>query len=305
MRRGLVAGAVALVLGIIVVVVGLQLTRPHTSASSPVPTAASPTPIPIDQALLHRRVTFLLLGTDQNAQRQKSGESVLTDSMIVVSVNATHTRVGMLSVPRDTVDLPLPDGGTWPQKLNALYAAKGIDTLRGTFDNLLGVKIDYTVVINMDDFVSLIDAFGGVDVVVSEAIHDREIGLDITAGRHHLDGKTALAYSRSRYTTNDFARAERQHEVLVALLARFNSPSTKVDVPSLLKTLTSLASSIPADKLPTVLEIARRSRAAKVTDVVLQPPRFYDVDLSGPRGYVLLPKLDEIRAFAQPMLTGP
>ncbi len=42
-----------------------------------------------------------------------------------------------------------------------------------------------------------------------------------------------------------------------------------------------------------------------MTDAVLQPPRFYDVDLSGPRGYVLLPKLDEIRAFAQPMLTGP
>jgi LCP family protein required for cell wall assembly len=208
-------------------------------------------------------------------------------------------------VPRDTVDVRLPDGSTWSQKLNALYTDKGMGTLRGTLEGLLGIKIDYSVLINMDDFVSLVDAFGGIDVVVTKAIRDREIGFDITAGPHHLDGKTALAYSRSRYTTNDFERAARQHQVLVALLARFNAPSVRVDVPRLLASLRSLKTDIGADKLPTVLEIARRSRGAKLTDAVLQPPRFYDVDISGPRGYVLLPKLDAIRAFAQQMLTGP
>src|SRR5439155_828674 len=81
-------------------------------AVAPPPTP-SPTPIPLDQALLSRRVTFLLLGTDQNASRALRHEPALTDSMIVLSINAAHNRLTMISVPRDTVDVRLPDGSVW------------------------------------------------------------------------------------------------------------------------------------------------------------------------------------------------
>ena len=178
-----------LVLAVAAVVLFL-VTRGRPAAVAPTATP-SPTPIPIDQALLNRRVTFLLLGTDQNAVREQRHEVPLTDSMIVMSINATHTQLTMISIPRDTVDVPLPDGTLWRQKLNSLYSQKGVDTLRDTLDGLLGAKIDYVIVVNMDDFSAIVDAFGGVDLTVPEAIDDPSIGLNIKAGKQHLDGKTA------------------------------------------------------------------------------------------------------------------
>jgi LCP family protein required for cell wall assembly len=300
---GLVIGLAVVALVLFVVWSG----RPGAPLATATP---SPTPIPIDQALLNRRVTFLLLGTDQNAKRQASGSKPLTDSMVVLSVNATHTKVTMISIPRDTVDLPLPDGTTWHQKLNSLYSAKGADTagadtLADAFDALLGSHIDYWIVVNMDDLVKIVDAFDGVDVQVAKALTDPTVSLRLTAGPHHLDGKTALAYSRSRHSTNDFERASRQQQVLVALLARFNKAGVTVDVPSLLDGLSGLKTDIPDDKIPTLVEIARRSKAVKATSVVLQPPRFFTVRVDAVRGYVLLPRLNAIRTYAQPLLNGP
>ena len=298
--------AVGLVLVVGAIVLALILGG-RTPAIPPPPApshSSSPTPVPLDQALLNRRVTFLLLGTDQNAARQSRGETVLTDSMIVMSVNATHTRVTMISVPRDTVDVPLPDGSIWHEKLNELYTKRGPSVVRGTFDKLLGAKIDYVVELNMDDFTRVIDAFGGIDLTVPEAIVDPSIGFSIKAGRQHLDGKTALLYSRSRHTTNDFSRAARQQLVLRALLARFDDPALKIDVLGLISSLPSLKTDIARDKLPTLAEIARRSRNAAVTGKVLQPPDFYQVSIDTARGYILLPDLQAIRKYSQPLLTG-
>ena len=175
--------AVGLLLVVAAIVLALVLGGRTPAIPPPPPShSSSPTPIPIDQALLNRRVTFLLLGTDQNAARQSSGEQVLTDSMIVMSINAAHTRLTMISVPRDTVDVPLPDGSIWHEKLNELYTKRGPSVVRGTFDTLLGAKIDYVVELNMDDFTRLIDAFGGIDLTVPEAIVDPSIAFSIKAG---------------------------------------------------------------------------------------------------------------------------
>ena len=303
MRRWLprVTLALALVVGALLVV--LVLTNGRSPIATP---SATPTPTPgLDQALLGRRVTFLVLGTDQNAQRQASGEPALTDSMIVASVNAAHTRLTMISVPRDTVDVPLEGGGTWREKLNALYAQRGVDALRGALDTLLGATIDFTVLVDMDDFARIVDAFGGIDVTVPKAITDPSIGLRITAGPQHLDGRTALLYSRSRHTTDDFDRAARQQLVLRALVARFVAPGSKIDLAALLGSLPSLKTDVPDQELATLAELARRSKGAVVTDEVLTPPRFSRVSSRQGLGYILLPDVEAIRAFSKPLLTGP
>jgi len=294
------------VLGLGVVIGVLVVTLVILSGRHPVAPSATPTPTPgLDQALLSRRVTFLVVGTDQNATRKATGEPALTDSMIVVSINAAHTKMTMISVPRDSVSIPLQGGGTWRSKLNALYSQLGMDALRGALDTLLGTKIDFTLLVNMDDFARVVDAFGGIDLTVPATIVDPSIGLKIGAGKHHLDGQQALLYCRSRHTTDDFDRAARQQLVLRALLARFVAPNVKIDLARLVASLGSLQTDIGADMLPTLAELARRSRAAAVTDDVLTPPRFYVVDSDPSLGYVLRPKLAAIRAFAEPLLTGP
>jgi LCP family protein required for cell wall assembly len=296
----------AIVIGLVVLLAALAVVFLVLRGGPDVAAAPTPSPTPtLDAALLGRRVTFLLLGTDQTAARKANGELPLTDSMIVASIDAAHTQLTMVSVPRDTVDVPLADGTVWHDKLNAIYTKRGVETLRDALDKLLGSKIDFTILIDMDDFARVVDAFGGIDVVVPKAIDDPSIGLRITAGKQHLDGRTALLYSRSRHTTNDFDRAARQQQVLRALLARFVAPSAKVDLPALLSSLGSLKTDIPADKIPTIAELARRSRGAAVTDEVLTPPRFYQVGNRPSLGYVLVPDLAAIRAFAEPLLTEP
>ncbi|MGZ6372326.1 MAG: LCP family protein [Candidatus Limnocylindria bacterium] len=303
MRKWLLGITLALgVLAVALLVVFVGVSR-RTPAATPRPTP-SPTPT-LDQALLSRRVTFLVVGTDQNAQRQASGEPALTDSMIVASVNAAHTSLTMISVPRDTIDVPLEDGTRWHGKLNALFSQRGIDGLRGALDTLLGATIDFTVLVDMDDFTRIVDAFGGIDLTVPAAIVDPSIGLRITAGPHHLDGRTALLFSRSRHTTDDFDRAARQQLVLRALLARFVAPQAHIDVPALLTSLASLQTDLPDDKVLTIAELARRSKGAAVTDAVLTPPRFYRVGNDPALGYVLRPDLAAIRAFSEPLLAGP
>jgi anionic cell wall polymer biosynthesis LytR-Cps2A-Psr (LCP) family protein len=77
----------------------------------------------------------------------------------------------------------------------------------------------------MDGFKVLIDLVGGVDVVNPKAFFDGLENREWPAGPMHLDAKNALKYVRSRYGDNDYMRASRQQEVLVALVKKLASPN--------------------------------------------------------------------------------
>src|SRR5437763_8132338 len=78
----------------------------------------------------------------------------------------------------------------------------------------------------------IVDAVGGVDITVSQPIHDDAyptddygiITVDIPAGRQHMDGETALRYARTRHQDSDFGRVARQQQVLVALRSKMLQP---------------------------------------------------------------------------------
>ncbi len=246
---------------------------------------------------------MLVIGTDVNAARAAAGDSVNTDTLILASVNADQSAVTLVSLPRDTVDIPLRDGGTWPRKVNAIEHTQGIDGLLDAMRALYQVPIDAYVQIDMDDLVTLVDAAGGVSVDPPTPLADPKVHLDIPAGRQMLDGRTALAYSRTRVDT-DYGRAARQQEVLLNLVSRLVAPGTDVELASLLRGLGSLETNLPLGDLPTLLEIARRAQSATVTRQVLKPPRFitFEGDRGDGRGYVLEPDVDAIRAYVKAQL---
>ena len=312
-RGGLLLVAGVAILALAFVAVLLLLPRGEEPAASPtlVPSASAPasasvTPSPtFNAALLGKRLTVLVIGTDVNATRAAAGETPNTDSLILTSVSADQSQVAMVSVPRDTVDIPLPDGGTWDRKVNGIEEVRGVDTLVGAISELTGVPIDGYVQIDMDDLVRLVDAVGGVDVEVEEPLRDPKVHLDIAAGKHHLDGATALSYVRTRVDT-DFGRARRQQEVVLALVAKLVDRKTDLDVGALLHGLSSLKTDLPLDDLPTLLEIGRRAQSAGVTREVLSPPRFiaFAGDRGDGRGYVLEPNLKAIRSYLQSVMGG-
>lgn len=284
------------------IAVWLLLTRPDEPTVQPSPTASgTPTPTvepTLDQALLSDRLTVLLIGKDVNATRTANGEPVNTDSLMLASVSADQSEVTIISLPRDTVDIPLPAGETWPQKVNALYRERGVEALVDAGAELFATEIDGYVAIDMDDLPALVDAVGGVDVEPADPLIDPGLGLDIAAGPQTLDGATALDYVRTRVDT-DYGRAARQQEVVLELTRALVAGEADIDLAGLLDGLDGLETDLPLDKLPTLVEIARRADDAQVTREVIQPPEFitFEGDAGDGRGYVLVPDVDAIRAY--------
>ncbi|EKD92527.1 MAG: putative transcription regulator [uncultured bacterium] len=182
---------------------------------------------------------ILLLGTG-NATH--SGAN-LTDTMIVASIDHDLKWVSMLSIPRDFyVTIPELYGGNRVNSIFELYAEqamfqenlteeaayqKAYEVLAKNISEITGIPIHYYARIDFDAFVEVVDSIEGIDVNIQEDIvdpfypaEDGTLGyqtFSIKKGPHHLDGKTALKYVRSRKTSSDFARANRQQEVLQAI----------------------------------------------------------------------------------------
>jgi LCP family protein required for cell wall assembly len=300
----------------LVILAGCASASPSASPSS-VPTASptpSPTPspttqptatpIPLDQAMLAARFTILVVGVDSSAQRRSTDLPENTDALMVVSVSADKSRIDFISLPRDTVDVPLPDGTTYRHKVNSIADARGIEALPGAMSTLLGVPIDHYVRIDMDDFIWLVDAVGGIDLTVKTRIFDREIHLDLKPGPHHMDGALALSFSRTR-ADSDYARGARQQQVVLALVQKWLDPSAAALLDAAFN-VSSLQTNLSLDELPTLLEIGRRSAAARVTAVVLSPPRyslFVGNEPHSSRGWVMIPNVAAMRRYARAELS--
>ena len=148
-------------------------------------------------------MNVLLIGMDSGVGRT----TALTDTMIVVSLDPVAKTVSMASIPRDMVDVPLPDGRKYRGKINGLvsYARwhpnkfpgskDGQSVLTAALGTLLGMKIDYWAQVNLGGFVYLVDSVGGVNINVTDGFCDpryKEYGIkgfNITPGRYHMDGR--------------------------------------------------------------------------------------------------------------------
>ncbi len=199
------------------------------------------------------------------------------------------------------VNVPLPDGTTWGGKLNGIYAAQGVDGMRGAISELLQVPIDAYVTIDMGDLTDMVDAVGGVTVNPQAPLNDRHLSLHLKAGRQEIDGEDANGYVRTRFDT-DYARAARQQEVLLQIVQKLVDPETDVDIPQLLDALHSFETDLSLSDMPTFIELARRAQAARVTGQVLNPEDGFIVDegdFGDGRGYILIPDIEKMRQFAQ------
>lgn len=256
-------------------------------------------PASVDAGLAEKRWTVLYVGTDLNEAREADGQPPNADALMLVSLSADQSALTLVSLPRDTVDLPLADGGTYENKINALYAQAGADALAGAMEELYGLDVDAHIVLDMDDFAALVEAVGGVDVSPPDPIVDPIVDLDLGPGPQTLDASAALGYVRTRID-EDYGRMARQQEVLMALVARLVDPAADVDLRALLAGLDSLETDLPLDQLPTLVELARRAGEAQVNEIVIQPPLItFEGDRGDGRGYVLEADVEAIREAVQ------
>jgi LCP family protein required for cell wall assembly len=300
------------IIGIAVLVAAAVLAFLLFSNRPPAEPAASPSPsatvAPSASAsfaadLLERRWTVLFVGTDHSAERQAMGLPVNSDAIMLASLSADQSRLSFVSLPRDTVGVPLPDGGTYEQKINELYVDEGVEALRGAVETALGVPIDAHFVLDMDDMAALIESVRGVEVDPPEPLADDVFtGLHLDAGPQELDAPTALLYLRTRIDT-DYGRMRRHQEVIVSLVERLTDPERSVDLAPLLDGFVSLETDLPLDQLDTLLELARRARDAGVDNLVIEPPLItFEGDRNDGRGYVLEADFEAIQAEVQALI---
>ena len=301
----------AIVLGIaalvaVAVIAFLLIPRQPTEG----PTAsADPTASPEPSAsatlaadLLERRWTVLYVGTDQNERRETEGATLNTDALMLVSLSADQSQLTLVSLPRDTIDVPLSDGSVFAGKINALYAERGMEALVDSMETLYGVPIDAHILLDMDDFAALVEAVDGVDVSPEAPLADPIVDLDLQPGPQELDPSQTLGYVRTR-VDKDYGRMGRQQEVLVALVERLVDPATDLDLAALVDGLDSLETDVPLDQLPTLIELARRAAGAEVVNLLVMPPLItFEGDRNDGRGYILEADVEAIRAEVQELI---
>ena len=156
--------------------------------------------------------TILVSGADDG-----NGNS---DTNILVAVDTQGGAIYGVSIPRDTKAI-------WngeEHKINYAFAAGGMEGIAGVISEQLGIPVDYTVMVDLEAFVALVDAIGGVDfnVPVDMDYEDpyQDLSIHIPAGMQHLNGEEALKVVRFRagYASQDIGRMETQQKFLKAVL---------------------------------------------------------------------------------------
>jgi LCP family protein required for cell wall assembly len=156
------------------------------------------------------KFNILIVGLDG-----RQGVNDRADTIILASLDGENTKAQLLSIPRDT---RVKIKGAW-DKINAAYAYGGIELTSETVSDFLDVKIDRYVVVNFNSLVKLVDEVGGIEVDVPVRMYVPLEGIDLQAGKQHLDGEQVLAYSRFRGTMEgDIGRVKRQQQVITLLI---------------------------------------------------------------------------------------
>ena len=237
--------AVPVALAVYLLLVAITLVQPVSvagrSLAVPVPGRSTAQLF----GLPDRPITVLIVGLDI---RPNQGGPSRADSILLLRIDPAKNRAALLSIPRDTMmQLPLPDGGSRRARVNAalVYNWSRDDpqqapaALAQTLENNLGVHVDYYVIFDQRAAATIIDAAGGVTVVVRKAFgQDNYSDDDINVipqffdvGERHLDGYQAVAYGRIRQGSSDFDRILRQQQVAEGLVAQLSSLSNARRLP--------------------------------------------------------------------------
>ncbi|MGT2961235.1 glycopolymer--peptidoglycan transferase LytR [Streptococcus caballi] len=176
--------------------------------------------------------SILLMGVDTGSAERKDKWAGNSDSMILVTVNPKTKKTTITSLERDIlINLSGPEDNDMngaQAKLNAAYASGGAQMAIMTVQDLLDIKIDNYIQINMQGLVDLVDAVGGITVTnefdfpISIEETEPDYTASVAPGTHKINGDQALVYSRMRHQdpTGDYGRQKRQREVIQKVLKK-------------------------------------------------------------------------------------
>jgi LCP family protein required for cell wall assembly len=219
---------------------------------------------------------ILLLGSDS---RDPSKAADLggwrTDTIILMHINAGHSKADMISIPRDTwVHIPQSPSnsklGNTNAKINAAFSWGGVPLTVETVEQFTGVHIDHAVVINFGGFDQVTNALGGVDMYVDKTITSIHPPYRVfTKGNHHFNGAQALDYIRQRkqFANGDFTRVQHQQLFLKDIMNKATSTGTLTSPTKLASFMSAITKAVVVDKSFDLASMALQFRNLRASDL--------------------------------------
>lgn len=190
---------------------------------------------------------IVLLGVDA-----RPGQRYLTrtDSIMLVNLHPAQLDVSLLSIPRDVfIEVP----GYGPQRINTINVlgeqeaegTGGPSLVKASFKESFDVDVENYIRLDFEGFIALVDAVGGINIDVPKLIIDYEyptfdggvMTVQFDPGREHMNGERALQYARTRHQDDDYRRAERQQQVVDALVKKLSDPRQVIYWPRVLRVI--------------------------------------------------------------------
>ncbi|MDT0344980.1 LCP family protein [Streptomyces litchfieldiae] len=179
-----------------------------------------------------------------------------SDTVLLLHLSGDGRRAEAVNVPRDiVVDIPAcetAEGERSPARraqFNWAFQYGGAACTIRTLERLTDLRVDEHLVLGFEGFAEVVDAVGGVEVELAEAEHDPNVGYDLAAGRHLLDGEQALAFVRARVHVgdgSDLNRLARQQKFLGLVYDRITDRGTLGNPAKLYPVLRAVTSAITA-----------------------------------------------------------
>ncbi len=273
----------------------------------------------IPEGFVHNKnvINLLLVGIESigNADPH-SGRS---DTMMLFSYRLDTGEIRLVSLLRDTY---VPIEGHKSNKLNAAYALGKLDLLIPTIQNVYGIFIDGVARVNFDEFETIIDMLGGVDISLTEreAEYLRTTNYiskpeyrNVVAGMNRLNGNQALGYCRIRKVptildgvtiANDYGRTARQRKVLTALFERYKA-SSKTKLYGITKDILSVITcSLSQEQVAYCLDAYLKKPATQLTTLQMPAEGYFRGEVISGVGDCLVPDYEANRAILQHLLYG-
>jgi LCP family protein required for cell wall assembly len=298
-------------------------------SSTPIPTSPPPTPTAQPLCGGPETMTLLAVGADSGIDYLYG----LSDVIRMVRVDFVTPKVTMLSMPRDLwVELPEGIGkpGADPithSKLNQAYfygspgmgyydgPGAGPGLLARTLDLNFGLRADHYGAVNMQTFVKIVNAIGGIDIYLPTDVDGRPIDEKTEdmgyfyAGQQHFNGDQALRFARIRKKYNDFTRMDHQNMVMCAVREKLMTPQVLPKIPQIIASfnnsvLTDLSPEQISQLVCLLPQVKRENLIfTSLPEEILKPGRVYS-PIQKDEVFVMQADFDVIRDYAEKFMAG-
>lgn len=254
----------------------------------------------------------------------------LADVIRIVRVDFTVPKVTVLSMPRDLwVEIPDLENpyGVDHGKLNQAYfygnpgmgyykgPGAGPGLLARTLDKNFGLRVDHYGAVNMQTFVKIVNAVGGIDLYLPKDVDGSPIDEKTEdmgyfyAGQNHFNGDQALRFARIRKRYNDFTRMDNQNMVICALKKKITSPEVFPKIPKIIAAFQdSILTDLSPEQLAQLACLAPRLKRENLIFTSLPQEIFTPGRVFSPQQkdntFVVKADYDVIRGYVDQFLAG-